>query len=49
MAIALAGILIFFAVQYHEVDISWWGNDILGVGCDANGCPWKELPASGHF
>ena len=32
--IAFAGIIIFFAVQYHEVDVNWWGNNVPYEGWD---------------
>jgi hypothetical protein len=49
VAIAFAGLIIFFAVQYHEIEVNWWGNNVLNTGCDAEECPWLELPAIGHF
>ncbi|KAJ5902554.1 OPT oligopeptide transporter [Penicillium taxi] len=46
-AIAISGIIIFFAVQYHEVDISWWGNNVPFAGCDNSGCARLPIPATG--
>lgn len=33
--VALGGIIIFFAVQYKEVSINWWGNSVSYSGTDA--------------
>ncbi|KAH3666328.1 hypothetical protein OGAPHI_004517 [Ogataea philodendri] len=32
--VAFGGIIIFFAVQYHEKDINWWGNLVSYSGTD---------------
>ncbi|GMM36991.1 hypothetical protein DASC09_043160 [Saccharomycopsis crataegensis] len=32
--VAFSGIIIFFAVQYHEKDITWWGNTVSYAGVD---------------
>ncbi|RAH49978.1 OPT oligopeptide transporter family [Aspergillus brunneoviolaceus CBS 621.78] len=47
--VAIAAIVIFFAVEYHEVDINWWGNEVSYVGCDDAGCPLLGMPASGRI
>ena len=33
--VAFSGIIIFFAVQYHEKNINWWGNTVSFAGIDA--------------
>lgn len=35
--VAFASVIIFFAVQYHAVNLDWWGNDVLNNGLDAEG------------
>lgn len=47
--IAIAAIVIFFALQYHPVTLDWWGNDVPYAGCDGEGCPLYAIPDSGHF
>ncbi|CAI7657164.1 unnamed protein product [Penicillium glandicola] len=47
--IGIAGLVIFFAVQYHVVDINWWGNTVSYAGCDSNECALLPIPAVGHF
>ena len=32
--IAFSGIIIFFAVQYHDKSINWWGNTVMYEGYD---------------
>lgn len=44
-AIALSGVLIFFAVQLPEVEVSWWGNNVPYEGCDGrNNCTLMKVP-----
>lgn len=52
VGIAISGTVIFFAVQYEELSINWWGNYILyggplEDGCDANGCINLVIPDAG--
>lgn len=35
--LAFSSIIIFFAVQYHEKDLSWWGNNVNNNVLDAEG------------
>ncbi|EGV65653.1 hypothetical protein PSN45_003569 [Yamadazyma tenuis] len=32
--VAFSSIIIFFAVQYHDKSISWWGNNVMYAGYD---------------
>ena len=32
--IAFSSIIIYFAVQYHEKDLDWWGNNVAYSGLD---------------
>lgn len=54
----LSSIIIFFAVQYKEKDLSWWGNNVPFAGVDAVGLAMKNItltpkgyfgPAPGHY
>ncbi|KAL1863148.1 hypothetical protein Daus18300_008141 [Diaporthe australafricana] len=47
-AIAIAGVIIFFAVHYQGYTIDWWGNDSEG-GCEASSCARLELPKGEYF
>ncbi|KAL6877633.1 OPT oligopeptide transporter domain-containing protein [Trichoderma longibrachiatum] len=50
--VAFSGIIIFFAVQYHPKNISWWGVDVLGQTIDGGAGQQTlltQLPAKGYF
>lgn len=47
--IGIAGLVIFFAVQFKAVDINWWGNTVSYNGCDNDGCALLPIPEIGHF
>ncbi|TIC90155.1 Oligopeptide transporter 2 [Colletotrichum higginsianum] len=47
-AIAIAGVIIFFAVSYHGFEINWWGNDSES-GCEATACTRLALPKGEYF
>ncbi|RFU36073.1 hypothetical protein B7463_g213, partial [Scytalidium lignicola] len=53
VGLAVGGIVIFFAVQFHEVDINWWGNTVPYAGVDgggsANACTYLPIPEQGFF
>jgi OPT family oligopeptide transporter len=46
-AIAISAVIIFFAVQLPEKDISWWGNEVTSVGCEGTACKALAIPAGG--
>lgn len=48
-AIALSAIVMFFALQWPGVVISWSGNDRPFAGCDGNACPLLPIPEQGYF
>ena len=49
--IVFGGIIIFFAVQYKQVNLAWWGNDVVYAGADAVGYPLKNIStvSKGYF
>ncbi|KAF2766731.1 oligopeptide transporter protein [Teratosphaeria nubilosa] len=50
--VAFSGLIMFFAVQFHDKPIHWWGTDVIekGVdGGDGRSALLTELPASGSF
>lgn len=50
VAIALSAIVIFFAVQYKGINLSWWGNNVSFAGVDGSGdCVLLTPPANGTF
>ncbi|KAJ5946528.1 Tetrapeptide transporter OPT1/isp4 [Penicillium verhagenii] len=46
---AIATIIIFFALGYHAVTFSWWGNNVGSNTDDANSVPWLTVPTGGYF
>lgn len=46
---ALSAVIIFFAVQYHPKELSWWGNNVIYAGVDGEGPGLEPLPAKGYF
>ncbi|OLN90328.1 Oligopeptide transporter 2-like protein 3 [Colletotrichum chlorophyti] len=47
--IAIAGILMLFTVQWLGADISWWGNNQIGAGCEGKACTLKTLAEGERF
>lgn len=47
-AIAIAAVIIFFAVSYNGFEIDWWGNN-ADTGCEAKNCVLKTLPKGEYF
>jgi hypothetical protein len=51
-AVALSGLIVFFAVQYKPKPISWWGNDVVSSGIDGGAgqtALLQDPPAKGYF
>lgn len=48
-----SAIIIFFAVQYHPIELNWWGADIISETIDGEGGTQKalltQLPEKGYF
>ena len=47
--IALSAIVIFFAIQMPEVEVSWWGNEVSYEGCEGTACRRLPIPDVGYF
>jgi hypothetical protein len=47
--IAIAGIVIFFALQLEGTELKWWGNTINYVGCEDDACPLQQLKPGEYF
>jgi OPT family small oligopeptide transporter len=48
-AIAIGGIVIFFAIQWPGAELVWSGNTRPYAGCDGEACRLFELPEKGYF
>ncbi|ODA77433.1 hypothetical protein RJ55_07062 [Drechmeria coniospora] len=47
--IAIAGIIIFFSLQYTSTDLDWWGNVVSERGCEGDACRLKTLAPGEYF
>ncbi|KAF6790334.1 opt oligopeptide transporter [Colletotrichum sojae] len=47
-AIAIAAVVIFFAVSFHGFEIKWWGNN-PERGCQATTCTRLSMPEGEYF
>ena len=47
--VAITGVIIFFSLQYTNVDLDWWGNQVSDQGCEHQPCLLKSLPKDGYF
>ncbi|KAK6906266.1 OPT family small oligopeptide transporter [Kwoniella mangroviensis CBS 8507] len=47
--IAIAAIVIFFAVQLPAVEVNWWGNTVSYQGCEDTACRRLPIPDIGYF
>jgi OPT family small oligopeptide transporter len=47
--IAIAAIIMFFSLQWAEIEISWWGNNVVYQGCEGEACLRLTLADGEHF
>ncbi|KAK4700387.1 hypothetical protein P7C70_g5860, partial [Phenoliferia sp. Uapishka_3] len=47
--VALATIIIFFALSYNNIKLNWGGNNISDNTYDTLGTPWLKVVTGGHF
>ncbi|WVW80593.1 OPT family small oligopeptide transporter [Kwoniella bestiolae CBS 10118] len=47
--IAIAAIVIFFAIQLPAVEVNWWGNTVSYQGCEDVACRRLPIPDIGYF
>lgn len=47
--LAVSAIVIFFALVFPGVSLSWWGNNVQGTTVDGQGIPWKKLAENSTF
>ncbi|KAF7904011.1 hypothetical protein EAF00_001345 [Botryotinia globosa] len=46
---ALATIIIFFALTYNNITLSWWGNNVGSDTDDSNSVPYLKVFPGGYF
>ncbi|KAL7816243.1 OPT domain-containing protein [Trichoderma gracile] len=47
--IAISAIVQFFGVTYQGVEVDWWGNSVVSMGCEDHDCILKALPQGEYF
>ncbi|KAK9449195.1 OPT oligopeptide transporter protein-domain-containing protein [Limtongia smithiae] len=47
--VAFGGILIFLALQYHPVELTWWGNSVYDAGVDGAETATLKSLADGEY
>ncbi|KAL5411448.1 hypothetical protein PMIN04_010238 [Paraphaeosphaeria minitans] len=47
--VAIAAIVIFFALQMQHVSIDWWGNNVVAQGCEDTPCVRHVLGEGEYF
>ncbi|KAI0121384.1 oligopeptide transporter 2 [Xylariales sp. AK1849] len=48
-AIAIAGMVIFFSVQWAQIELDWWGNNVVHRGCEEEACTLFALADGEYF
>lgn len=48
-AIAIAAIIMFFTLQWQDVELDWWGNDVIYQGCEDEPCTLLTLNEGEYF
>ncbi|KAL3299475.1 OPT family small oligopeptide transporter [Colletotrichum asianum] len=47
--LAISAIVIFFALVFPGINLSWWGNNVNKTTIDGQGIPLKSIPTNGTF
>ncbi|KAF7560582.1 hypothetical protein G7046_g3574 [Stylonectria norvegica] len=48
--VAISALITFFALQYSDIEITWWGNTVPFEGCQVPGaCPLRTLTQGEYF
>lgn len=47
--VAISALVMFFAVSYHPVKLTWWGNTVSAAGMDGSSSGLLPIPARGYF
>ncbi|KUI55032.1 Oligopeptide transporter 2 [Cytospora mali] len=47
--VAVSALVMFFAVSYHPVKLSWWGNTVSSAGVDGSSVGILPIPERGYF
>ena len=47
--VAICALVLFFAVEYNPVTLTWWGNTVSGAGVDGSSVGILPIPERGYF
>lgn len=47
--VAISALVMFFAVSYHPVKLTWWGNTVSSAGMDGSSSGILPIPERGYF
>ncbi|KAK3317272.1 OPT oligopeptide transporter protein-domain-containing protein [Cercophora scortea] len=47
--ISIAAVVTFFALDWNNVEVDWWGNSVVSMGCEDDPCVLKTLADGEHF
>ncbi|GJN71902.1 hypothetical protein PLICBS_005971 [Purpureocillium lilacinum] len=47
--VAVSALVMLFSVQWVDINIDWWGNSVIEMGCEAKSCLWKPLAPGERF
>ncbi|CAJ2510592.1 Uu.00g062170.m01.CDS01 [Anthostomella pinea] len=48
-AIAVAAIIMFFGLQWSEIELNWWGNTVVSEGCEGDACTLLTVKEGEYF
>lgn len=49
-AIAVAGVIIFFTLQWNQIELDWWGNSVVNqTGCEGFACTLYKVDKGEYF
>ena len=47
--VAISALVMFFAIGYNPISLTWWGNTVSGAGLDGSGGAIFPIPDRGYF
>lgn len=47
--VAISALIMFFAIGYNPIRLSWWGNDVSSAGVDGKLVGILQIPEKGYF
>ncbi|EXF83712.1 uncharacterized protein N0V96_010772 [Colletotrichum fioriniae] len=47
--IAISSIIMFFGLQWQDIEVDWWGNSVVSQGCEGKACRLLTLAEGEYF